>query len=203
MLYSGMSSRVNIARAIQVIAQDETLRTLTCADRVAHLTAAGLTSVRGLPLTKSLYYTYANPAPVREGARRRRERLRQARHIATHTPAEWQIILDRAAGRCTLCGKQRPLTKDHIRPLHDGGDDSASNLRALCRSCNSGIGNGGHTFRYKVRDLRHALAENVGAFGARFDVSGRTVEDWEQGRRTPFGVTRRLIVRLLQSHNTA
>ena len=191
-----MSARIDIERAIRAIQQDDALHALTCTERVAHLTAAGLTSVRGRHLTKAMYYAYANPEGARQGTRRRRERLRLARRVATHTPAEWQIIIGRAAGRCEICGRRRKLTKDHITPLCTGGDDGAQNLRAICQSCNAGSSLGG--FRLLVRELRHALSENTSTFGARFEVSGRTVEDWEQGRRRPFGVTRRLIIRFLQ-----
>lgn len=36
-----------------------------------------------------------------------------------------------------------------------------------------------------IKRLRSDLTENATTFGARFHRSGRTVEDWEQGRRTP------------------
>jgi integrase len=36
-----------------------------------------------------------------------------------------------------------------------------------------------------IQALRHALGESVATFGARFARSGRVVEDWEQGKRTP------------------
>ena len=37
----------------------------------------------------------------------------------------------------------------------------------------------------QIRALRARLGLNTAAFGALIGVSGRTVEDWEQGRRTP------------------
>jgi len=37
----------------------------------------------------------------------------------------------------------------------------------------------------EIRNLRGILQENTTTFGARWFVSGRTVEDWEQGRRKP------------------
>ena len=36
-----------------------------------------------------------------------------------------------------------------------------------------------------VRAARAALGEDTATFGARWHRSGRTVEDWEQGRRRP------------------
>lgn len=36
-----------------------------------------------------------------------------------------------------------------------------------------------------IRSLRLSLGEDTDTFGARFLRSGRTVEDWEQGRRHP------------------
>lgn len=35
----------------------------------------------------------------------------------------------------------------------------------------------------EVRALRAALGENTTTFAARWHRSGRTIEDWEQGRR--------------------
>lgn len=37
----------------------------------------------------------------------------------------------------------------------------------------------------QIRALRKDLNENTAMFGQRFARSGRTVEDWEQGRRIP------------------
>jgi DNA-binding transcriptional regulator YiaG len=41
------------------------------------------------------------------------------------------------------------------------------------------------TMADEVRALRAALREDTATFGARWHRSGRTVEDWEQGRRQP------------------
>src|SRR5690554_6178293 len=37
----------------------------------------------------------------------------------------------------------------------------------------------------RIKSIRAALGENTAQFGRRFARSGRTVEDWEQGRRQP------------------
>jgi DNA-binding transcriptional regulator YiaG len=47
--------------------------------------------------------------------------------------------------------------------------------------------------RDDIRNLRKALREDVATFGARFARSGRSVEDWEQGRRMPDPLAQRLI----------
>jgi DNA-binding transcriptional regulator YiaG len=41
------------------------------------------------------------------------------------------------------------------------------------------------TIAEEVRAIRAALQENTATFGARWRRSGRTIEDWEQGRREP------------------
>ena len=41
------------------------------------------------------------------------------------------------------------------------------------------------TIAEEIRAIRAALAENTATFGARWRRSGRTVEDWEQGRAEP------------------
>jgi DNA-binding transcriptional regulator YiaG len=43
----------------------------------------------------------------------------------------------------------------------------------------------GMTTAEEVRALRTALDEDTKTFGARWHRSGRTVEQWEQGRRRP------------------
>ncbi|GGM78310.1 hypothetical protein GCM10012275_56190 [Longimycelium tulufanense] len=43
---------------------------------------------------------------------------------------------------CALCGNgfsATALDVDHIRPLADGGTDTADNVRALCRSCHRAV----------------------------------------------------------------
>jgi DNA-binding transcriptional regulator YiaG len=37
----------------------------------------------------------------------------------------------------------------------------------------------------RIREIRSLAGENTDEFGQRFSRSGRTVEDWEQGRRNP------------------
>jgi DNA-binding transcriptional regulator YiaG len=41
------------------------------------------------------------------------------------------------------------------------------------------------TIADEIRALRAALEENTATFGARWQRSGRTVENWEQGRKPP------------------
>lgn len=51
----------------------------------------------------------------------------------------------RAQPYCSLCGwpgdSRNPLTGDHIGPKSLGGSNDPSNVRVLCRSCNSSRGN--------------------------------------------------------------
>jgi DNA-binding transcriptional regulator YiaG len=47
-----------------------------------------------------------------------------------------------------------------------------------------------------IRALRRALDEDVETFGRRFARSGRTVENWEQGRRVPDPLAQRELARL-------
>jgi len=45
----------------------------------------------------------------------------------------------------------------------------------------------------RISALRRRLGENTSTFGARFARSGRTVEDWEGGRRRPDKLVRQLM----------
>ena len=48
----------------------------------------------------------------------------------------------------------------------------------------------------EVRALRAALEESTATFGARWHKSGRTVENWEQGRGEPDPFMRALATRV-------
>ncbi len=73
-------------------------------------------------------------------SRKRAERLKAARRIATHTKAEWEAVRD-IIGVCVHCGgREYPLGKDHIIPLYQGGSDGIDNLQPSCARCNAGKG---------------------------------------------------------------
>jgi DNA-binding transcriptional regulator YiaG len=48
----------------------------------------------------------------------------------------------------------------------------------------------------EIKTLRKSLSLSTSDFGARVGVSGRTVEQWEQGRRTPGGAAEILLYHL-------
>jgi 5-methylcytosine-specific restriction endonuclease McrA len=48
-------------------------------------------------------------------------------------------VLNAAGWRCQICGKPAN-TADHVLPLALGGTHDVSNLRPLCRRCNSRLG---------------------------------------------------------------
>jgi DNA-binding transcriptional regulator YiaG len=50
-----------------------------------------------------------------------------------------------------------------------------------------------------IKALRKALGENTATFAARLAKSGRTIEDWEQGRRFPDALARRELSRIQES----
>lgn len=49
-------------------------------------------------------------------------------------------VYERDGYQCVFCGNDAFLTLDHIWPYSKGGADEMSNLRTLCRSCNSAKG---------------------------------------------------------------
>ena len=53
------------------------------------------------------------------------------------TAAEWKTIKENQNYKCAICGEKKELTRDHIIPLTKGGQHTAANIQALCRSCNS------------------------------------------------------------------
>lgn len=75
----------------------------------------------------------------RNNAKKRSERLAEARKKGTHTAEEWKEMLS-FFGECVKCGSKERLCKDHIVPLYQGGSDGIDNLEPLCMSCNSAKG---------------------------------------------------------------
>lgn len=67
----------------------------------------------------------------------------------SHTASEWRLLCELHEWRCADCGRRRPLTKDHVIPVTQGGTDDISNLQPLCRSCNSS--KHGRAMEYKRR----------------------------------------------------
>ena len=54
------------------------------------------------------------------------------------TEKEWEFAVKYFNGRCCYCGKyMNKPTKDHIKPLNDGGTLSRENVIPCCTSCNS------------------------------------------------------------------
>lgn len=64
-------------------------------------------------------------------------RLRQANLSLPAWGASAREIYERDAYRCRECGDWHDLTIDHIIPRSKGGTNEETNLRVLCRSCNS------------------------------------------------------------------
>lgn len=53
------------------------------------------------------------------------------------TDKEWQICLAYFNHCCSYCGNSGQMTKDHLDPLHNGGELSFDNVVPACKSCNS------------------------------------------------------------------
>lgn len=85
-------------------------------------------------------------AAVKRKAYVRRARL--GKSLATHTETEWRALVEKHGGRCAICKKRRPLTRDHIRPLSKGGDNGIENIQPLCRPCNA---KKGATYPYQFK----------------------------------------------------
>jgi hypothetical protein len=64
-------------------------------------------------------------------------RIRGTTHRTPILPSVRTTIYRRDGYRCVECGSTDDLTLDHIHPWSRGGSDHPSNLRTLCRSCNS------------------------------------------------------------------
>lgn len=73
------------------------------------------------------------------------ETLRAKRRLSKNRRTEFQkvrndlalALIERDGYICQECDSQSELTIDHIMPISKGGSDDLSNLRFLCRRCNS------------------------------------------------------------------
>jgi 5-methylcytosine-specific restriction endonuclease McrA len=69
----------------------------------------------------------------------RQQRLRDAKLKGDHTKDEWVELVNNFDCRCVRCGdSSRPLHKDHIVPLYQGGSNGLDNIQPLCDRCNLG-----------------------------------------------------------------
>lgn len=57
------------------------------------------------------------------------------------TEGQWEQIKRRYEQSCAYCGEQKPLTRDHVVALSQGGQHTQSNIIPACKSCNSKKGN--------------------------------------------------------------
>lgn len=49
-------------------------------------------------------------------------------------------VYERDGFKCVICGVQKNLTLDHIKPEILGGESTLENLQTMCKSCNSSKG---------------------------------------------------------------
>lgn len=67
-------------------------------------------------------------------------RARKANAEGSHTAQEWLDLLNKTNGICPTCKQDvgiEKLTQDHIIPLSKNGSNYISNIRPLCKPCNS------------------------------------------------------------------
>jgi 5-methylcytosine-specific restriction endonuclease McrA len=72
----------------------------------------------------------------KNSVRKHKRRTIKSNCNGSHTIQEW---LDKKAqynDRCAYCGKNKPLTKDHIIPLSKGGSNNIGNIVPACMGCN-------------------------------------------------------------------
>jgi 5-methylcytosine-specific restriction endonuclease McrA len=74
-------------------------------------------------------------------AKKRSNRLTEARKKGSHTKEEWLGMLRVNGPTCCRCGRDDlPLEKDHIVPIYRGGSDGIDNIQPVCAGCNAAKG---------------------------------------------------------------
>jgi 5-methylcytosine-specific restriction endonuclease McrA len=88
--------------------------------------------------SKQIYhrrYCKNNPKTISHLKARRYAREKGAK--GSHTLNDWEMLKANNGYKCVICKEIKPLTKDHIIPLSEGGSDYIKNIQPLCRNCNS------------------------------------------------------------------
>lgn len=83
---------------------------------------------------RTCQWNKAHPEHVR--AIRHRRRAREVGNGGSFTVAEWLDLCRKYGNVCLACGKAKPLTADHIKPISRGGTSNIDNIQPLCKSCN-------------------------------------------------------------------
>ena len=92
-------------------------------------------SGKGKATIKKYQATPKGIEALARGVHKRRANI--ALTVCDLTAQEWENIKGRQDNLCAICGEMKPLTRDHIIPLKRRGQHTATNIQALCRSCNS------------------------------------------------------------------
>ncbi len=90
----------------------------------------------GVSLTEA-HRRWKKKNPERMSHLKARRYAREKGAEGSHSLDEWKALKAKHQYLCVRCGQKKPLTKDHIIPLSEGGTDNISNIQPLCRSCNS------------------------------------------------------------------
>jgi 5-methylcytosine-specific restriction endonuclease McrA len=89
------------------------------------------------PEGKHLWQERRKRNPAKKRARDARRRARKRGASGSHTQEQWEQLCARYNYCCLQCGKQKPLTRDHVLPVSCGGSDNIENIQPLCGACNS------------------------------------------------------------------
>ncbi|MBA7646727.1 hypothetical protein ES703_54493 [subsurface metagenome] len=88
--------------------------------------------------SKQVYHrNYCNNHPTNISHLKARGYARKRNAEGSHTLEQWQNLQILYNNKCAICKQIKPLTKDHIIPLSEGGTDYIENIQPLCRNCNS------------------------------------------------------------------
>ena len=99
---------------------------------------------------------YANNSDrYKANAARRRARLAGVPNFVI-TDRDWRRLVDRQRGLCFYCNTAKPLTKDHVVPIHRGGPHGIGNIVAACIRCNTQK-NARTVMEYRLWLSRHSL----------------------------------------------
>jgi len=104
---------------------------------------------------------------------RRRSKTKQL--ISTLTNQEWENIKAIFNNKCAYCGKEKPLTQEHIVPVLKGGNYNKENILCACQSCNSSKGTKDYLkwykkYKYYSKQREELIFSNYGTLNEHFNT---------------------------------
>lgn len=80
---------------------------------------------------------WAKTNPIKTRIKSHNRRVKLKGNGGTYTEEQWIALCNYYDNQCLSCKQVKPLTADHVLPVHLGGSNTIENIQPLCKTCNS------------------------------------------------------------------